>query len=291
MARNNQNRLAAPHPDGDTPPQTTTPSDGTRGDPLSFVVPTEFVDLPSQGVHYDSTHPLHGQDSIEIKFMTAKEEDILTSQTLLEKGIALDRLTDNLIMDKRIRQQSLLTGDKNAILIAARKSGFGEDYETSITCPTCNKADKYVYDLNSAVTTSGLTLEELEDSEIASDGGGTFTITLPKNPVTLEFQLLTGAEERAIANATEERRKKKQPEQVITDQLKLIIVSVNGYTEPALINRFVETMTLVDSRYLRDAYQKVNPNIELKEVFVCNECGHSDEINFPFTADFFWPNR
>ena len=291
MARNNQNRFSAPHPDGDTPPQATAPADDTRGDPLSFVVPTEFVDLPSHGAHYDSTHPLHGQDTIEIKFMTAKEEDILTSQTLLEKGIALDRLTDNLIIDKRIRQHSLLTGDKNAILIAARKSGFGEEYETSVTCPACNKADKYVYDLNSAVVTSGLTLEELEDSEIAGDGSGTFTITLPKNPVTVEFQLLTGAEERAIANAAERRRKRKEPEQIITDQLKLIIVSVNGYKEAALIDRFVESMTLSDSRYLRDAYQKVNPNIELKEVFVCNECAHSDEINFPFTADFFWPNR
>jgi len=285
LARNNPDRFSAPQPD------TTTPVEATRGDPLSFVVPTEFVDLPSHGVYYDPTHPLHGQDTIEIKFMTAKEEDILTSQTLLEKGLALDRLTDNLIMDKRIRQQSLLTGDKNAILIAARKSGFGEDYETSITCPSCNKADKYVYDLNNAVTTSGLALEDLEENEISTDGNGTFTVTLPKNPVTLEFQLLTGAEERAIANAAADRRKRKEPEHVITDQLKLIIVSLNGYTEPELINRFVDSMTLTDSRYLRDAYQKVNPNIELKEVFVCNECGHSDEINFPFTADFFWPGR
>jgi len=291
LARNNQNRFSAPHPDEDTPPQATTTTGTPQGDPLSFVVPTEFVNLPSQGAHYDPAHPLHGQDTIEIKFMTAKEEDILTSQTLLEKGVALDRLTDNLIMDKRIRQQSLLTGDKNAILIAARMSGFGEEYETSITCPTCNKADKYVYDLNTAVVTSGLTLEELEESEIGTDDSGTFTVTLPKNPVVVEFQLLTGAEERAIANAAEQRRKKKEPEQIVTDQLKLIIVSVNGYTDVALIDRFVESMTLSDSRYLRDAYQKVNPNIELKEVFVCNECGHSDEINFPFTADFFWPNR
>jgi hypothetical protein len=290
LARNTKNRLSAQKPDTTPPPQATTTPTG-QGDALSFIVPTEFVDLPSQGAHYDPTHPLHGLDTIEIKFMTAKEEDILTSQTLLEKGLALDRLTDNLIMDKRIRQQSLLTGDKNAILIAARKSGFGTDYETSITCPSCTKTDKYVYDLDNAVTTTGLTLEDMEENDITTEGTGAFKVTLPKNPVEVEFQLLTGAEERAIANAAETRRRKKEPEQMITDQLKLIIVSVNGYTEPALIDRFVDSMTLADSRFLRAAYAKVNPNIELKEVFVCNECGHSDEIIFPFTADFFWPDR
>jgi len=291
LARNNPDRFAAPQPDVDTPPQATTSSETHRGDPLSFVVPTEFVDLPSLGSYYGESHPLHGKDTIEIKFMTAKEEDILTSQSLLEKGVALDRLVANLILDKAVRPQSLLTGDRNAILIAARCSGFGTDYETSITCPVCSSTSKYIYNLENAVSTSGLTLEELEENDIRSSGSGTFMVTLPKNPVEVEFQLLTGAEERAIADAAEKRRRKKEPEQMVTDQLKLIIISVNGYTDAALIDRFVESMTLTDTRYLREIYQKVNPNIELKEVFVCDDCDHSDEFNFPFTTDFFWPNR
>ena len=290
MARNTKDRFSAPNPDTAPPTQNTTTPE-TSSDALSFMVPTEFVDLPTQGTYYDPSHPLHDQTSIEIKFMTAKEEDILTSQSLLEKGVALDRLVDNLILDKRIRQHGLFSGDKSAILIAARKSGYGSDYETSITCPSCEDTDRYVYDLNTTSTHTGLTLEDLEDTTIETHGDGTFTTTLPKNPVAVTFKLLTGAEERALAETAEKRRKRKEPEQLVTDQLKLLIVSINGYDEVALINRFVDTMTLTDARYLREAYQKVNPTIEMKEVFVCNACGHSDEINFPLTADFFWPQR
>ena len=90
---------------------------------LSFVAPTEFVNLPSQGKFYPPEHPLHNKDVVEIKYMTAKHEDILTSQTLLRKGVAIDRLIENLIIDKSIKLDSLLLGDKNAITIAARKTG------------------------------------------------------------------------------------------------------------------------------------------------------------------------
>ena len=123
-------------PDSDPPHQIledrTSPTDT-----LSFVVPTEFVDLPSAGRFYPPSHPLHNKEHVEIKYMTAKEEDILTSQSLLEKGLALDRLISNLLVNKKINVDSLLVGDKSAILIAARSSGYGADYETDVGCPSC----------------------------------------------------------------------------------------------------------------------------------------------------------
>ena len=118
-----------------TPPPQAMQNEGGGG--FSFVVPTEFVELPSQGKFYPQTHPLYGQDSIEIRQMTAKEEDILTSKTLIKKGVALDRVVDNLIVDKRIKQDSLLVGDKNAIIIAMRVSGYGNEYNTRVVCPSC----------------------------------------------------------------------------------------------------------------------------------------------------------
>ena len=290
MPRNNENRMAAPQPDSDTPPQAL--QDNTpHSDPLSFVVPTEFVDLPSAGRFYPPSHPLHNQAHIEIKYMTAKEEDILTSQSLLEKGLALDRLITNLIVDKRINVDSLLIGDKSAILIAARASGYGTDYETDIGCPSCGESQRSVYDLSSVPSHGGAAAEDFEENGVSINEKGNFVTTLPRNPVTIEFRLLTGRDETALLNASSKRRKKNAPDSLITDQLKLMITSINEYTDFELISKFAETMTLADARYLRELYQKVCPNIELKEVFVCNACSYEDDIIFPFTTDFFWPQQ
>jgi hypothetical protein len=293
LPRNNEDRFAAPQPDTAPPPQATqtTPEAPPQSDPLSFVVPTEFVDLPSLGKFYPSTHPLHNQEHVEVRYMTAKEEDILTSQSLLEKGVALDRLITNLLVDKRIKVDSLLVGDKSAILIAARRSGYGDAYETDVTCPACNSSQHSSYDLGVTHTHRGGTEEVEGDEEITLNVNGNFVVTLPTNPVAVEFKLLTGKDEVTLINVAEQRRKKKLPERMVTDQLNLMIVSINDYTDLNLISKFVDTMTLADTKYLRNIYHQVNPNIQLKEVFVCNECDHSDEIIFPFTTDFFWPQR
>ena len=122
---------------GDTTPENTAvpPQVMTQGgeeNPFSFVIPTEFVELPSKGLFYPPNHPLHNQETIEIKQMTAKEEDILTSRSLLKKGVAIERVISSVIMDKRIKPATLLVGDRNAIIIAARISGYGSDYATKI---------------------------------------------------------------------------------------------------------------------------------------------------------------
>ena len=290
MPRNNEDRLTAPQPDTAPLPQATQETH-PQSDPFSFVVPTEFVNLPSLGKFYPPSHPLHNQEHVEVRYMTAKEEDILTSQSLLEKGLALDRLITNLVVDKRVKVDSLLVGDKSAILIAARRSGYGDIYETDITCPLCNNTQHSAYDLGVTHTHRGGAEENELDDEATINVRGNFVVTLPANPVAVEFKLLTGKDEVTLIKVAEQRRKKKLVERMVTDQLNLMIVSINEYTDPSLISKFVDSMTLTDTKYLRNIYQKVNPNIQLKEVFVCNECDHSDEIIFPFTTDFFWPQR
>ena len=106
---------------------------------LDFSTPTELVDLPSKGRFYPEGHPLHGQETVEIKFMTAKDEDILTSPSLLKKGIAIDRLIQNVILNKNINVSTLLSGDKSAIMIASRINGFGAEYKTKVVCPSCEE--------------------------------------------------------------------------------------------------------------------------------------------------------
>ena len=147
--RNNADRLGAPHPDAPEIPDTLF--EDQKPDPLSFITPTEFVPLPSEGLFYTPGHPLSGQDSVEIKFMTAKEEDLLTSRSLIEKGIVLDRLIDSLLVNRQTRSRDLLVCDRNAILIQARASGYGYDYKTTIACRNCGQQDSYEYDLNEAL--------------------------------------------------------------------------------------------------------------------------------------------
>jgi hypothetical protein len=123
--------------------------------PLDFSTPTEFVELPSEGRYYPEDHPLHNESVVEIRHMTAKDEDILTSRALLKKGLALDRFLKNILVDKRIDMDSLYVGDKNAILVGARVTGYGPSYDTQITCPVCATTNKFSFDLDEPDVYSG----------------------------------------------------------------------------------------------------------------------------------------
>ena len=148
MSRNNEERFGA-HGDAGSDPVAAMPN------PLDFVSPTEHVELPSRGRGYPQGHPLHNQETIEIKYMTAKEEDILSSRSLLKKGLAIERLIESVICDKNITARELLVGDRNAILIAARRSAYGNIYNTKVTCPNCTQVTPYDFDLNEATVYEG----------------------------------------------------------------------------------------------------------------------------------------
>jgi hypothetical protein len=272
-------------PDNSGPPPQALQQE-TSG--FSFVVPTEYVELPSRGRFYPEDHPLHGQESIEIKQMTAKEEDILTSRTLLKKGVALDRVIQNLIMDNRINADNVLVGDRNAILIAIRSSAYGNIYTTKVTCPACEASQDYSFDLNEANVFDGSTEET--DLEIVDHGDGTFDTALPSTAVTATFRLLIGRDEKAILKGATNKQKNSY-EKAVTTQLRNMIVAVNGDDSPQACNYLVENIPSIDARQLRMAYKTVAPNIDLNQEFSCGECGHDQDMEVPLTADFFWPDR
>jgi len=285
--RNNPERMGAPAPDAPTIPETV---EEVQADPLSFIVPTEFVALPSRGVFYPEGHLLHNEEAVEIKYMTAKEEDLLTSKSLIEKGLVLDRLIQNLLVNKRIQSRDLLVCDRNAILIAARGSGYGMSYTTQIACRSCSEQDTYEYNLEEALVETPLDNDELSELGVHQTPAGTFVAQIPDSPVEVEFSLLTGHDEKAIMDLTERRRKKKLPESLVTDQLSFMLVSVMGEDDTQLLQRYINTLPLRDSRFLRKVYDAVCPSIELRKEFVCNHCGYEDDVSFPFTVDFFWPD-
>jgi hypothetical protein len=283
LSRNSSRKKAATA-GTDQKPAAADPVLSTGG--FSFSAPTEHVELPSGGQAYAEDHPLHGKDTVEIKYMTAKEEDILTSQNLLKKGLAIERLLESVILDKTINPKSLLVGDRNAILVAARITGFGAEYLTQITCPACTKTSEYEFDLSEAQNKE-VTLPE--DAQVTESG--TYMVQLPVTGVNVELKLLNGNDESKLAALQESKRKNKLPETPLTDMLNAIIVSVNGNTERGVISEFISIVPSRDTRYLRKIYADVTPNIDMTYEFECPNCDTTTDVEVPFTVSFLWPRQ
>ena len=284
MPRNNQDRLG-PQVENTDPPISQS-LEKPFAPPLQFVVPTEFVELPSRGQFYPDGHPLQDVGEVEIKFMTAKEEDILTDKTLLKKGIAIDRLVRSLIINKSISPDSLFVGDRNAILIAARASGYGAEYDTKIICTTCFSHGRHIFNLAEATVKHG---DDFGELEVSRNEKGNIVFLVPKTKVHVECRMLTGFHEKQLIAQRQRAEKQKLPDRTTTNQLMVAIVSVNGHHEKDLIKKFVDTMPIVDSRYIRKAIEICSPDIEIHDFFECDECGAGADMEVPFTADFFWP--
>jgi len=286
--RNNTDRL------GMNPPKAEQEDSAAAAlmQSLSFVVPTEHVDLPSKGNFYPEGHPLCGSDTIEIRYMTAKDEDTLTSRNLLKKGIAVERLLQDIIVDKRISLGQLLIGDKNAIIVSARKTAYGADYNTKITCPSCSKSQSYEFNLDSCGIYEGATEEQITEKGISQTESKTFVFNLPILNVSAEIRLLSGKDEQIMLQKTKEVQENKNAiESTLSDQLRLMIVSINGVIDPKILLQAIPLLPAKDSRYIRDVYQLVSPTVDLDHEFTCSACSYETRLEVPFTSDFFWPKR
>lgn len=276
MSRN-QSRVTANTPS--TPQHAepvVTPAEAQAASPFNFIVPTEVVDLPSKGEYYPPNHPLHGVSTIEIKHMTAKEEDILTSATLLKKGLALDKMLQSIILDKKIKVEDLLIGDKNALLIASRVFGYGADYSVEIQCKNCASTFSTVFDLTELSHT-----EPVEVTALTKTPNNTFTITLPQSNFVVEFKLLTSRDETKMTSVKKGGS---------LNLLKMFTVSVNEQTDPFYIERALEALPILDASVLKKAYAAVMPDVNMKQEVECTDCNESFEMEVPLNAGFFWPD-
>lgn len=291
MSRNNSKRLGGDEghlESADSPVAAVEQPDNSTPQPLSFSVPTEHVQLPSQGRFYPENHPLHGAETIEIKFMTAKEEDILTSPSLMKKNLTIERLLKSVILDKKIDPQHLLIGDRNAIIVATRKTGYGEDYQVKTSCPSCYSANEWHVNLEEMSLQHGGTTQA-EGYSVVDNDDGTFCVTLPKTKVEVTVKLLTGRDEKQISTAAQKRKKHKLEENSLTEQLKAMIVAVNGSRNYRDIENFINFVPAYDSKYLRNAYAKIMPNVDMNDEFECTTCSFEGILEVPLTAEFFWP--
>lgn len=238
-----------------------------------FKLPTETIELPSKGLLYTSDNPL-SSGTIEMKYMTAKEEDILTNQSYIQSGTVLDKLLQSLIVTK-ISYDDLLIGDKNAIMIAARILGYGKDYKFMY------RGEEETVDLTKI---ENAPLHE----EVQKATSNEFAFTLPGSGNIVTFKLLTHSDEKKIEQETKGLTKiNKNSSTTITTRLKHQILSVNGETEKPKIREFVDNYLLAqDSRALRERIKELSPDVDLT---FFPENGNN-RVDIPIGLSFFWPD-
>lgn len=283
--RNNEDRFGTNRNIQDSSgQQLLSNTDNGQSLSLNFIVPTEYIDLPSKGRFYPVEHPLHGKDTIEVKQMTAKEEDILTSRSLLKKGVALDKLIESLLVNKNINPDSLTVEDRNAIIVSARISGYGPEYNTMVTCPSCNTKSKFSFDLSQKLPSS-------EDEEASPDfqlnERGQFQIELPVTKWKVVCRALNGYDEKKIFQSNEVK-KKSLGDSTLVEQFKLLIVSIQGVTDPDTLQTAIMSLPAGDSRFLRKTYSQIVTPLDLKQTFTCSSCEYEADMEVPLSADFFW---
>jgi hypothetical protein len=242
-----------------------------------FSLPTEMVELPSKGLLYPEDSPL-SSGMIEMKYMTAKEEDLLTNQNYIRSGTVIDKLMKSLIVDKTINYKDILIGDKNALMFAARVLSYGKDYE-------------FIYDgIEQTVDLSTLELKYIDEDKVTGRANE-FTFKLPSTDNTVTYKLLTHGDEFNIESeiaGLKKIHKGTSPES--TTRLKRMITSVNGSREVKDIREFVDNYLLArDARALRAEYQEVQPDIIMKAE-VRNQAGGEEDVDIPINLNFFWPD-
>lgn len=254
---------------------------------LGIEIAAEAFELPSRGLVYPLDSVLQKTKGlIEIKAMTANEENILMSRALIKKGTVLTELFKACVLTKGVDVESLLVGDRNALMVAIRVTGYGSDYHVSVQCPSCNTTNNVVVDLTS-LETKYLDIDPIEPGQNA------FAFQLPVTKKNVVFKFLTGKDEEQISAQLEAQRKRGLPDtNLITMRLFHSILSVEGITSRSDIHRFVQFMPARDSLALRQYIDAHEPGPDMSFHFQCSNslCGFEDKIGLPITSEFFWPN-
>ena len=254
--------------------------------PKDMKYPTEVIPLPTKGWFYPEGHVLSSGE-IEIKQMTAKEEDLLANQELIRKGKVLDKLMESVIVNKAIRIDDILIPDKNAIFIAIRRLAYGDEYNVSVTCPQCSTQNKVKIDL------SALAYKTFNFDEYPK-GVNSFSFKLPFSGVTVTYKLLNQIDEQSIdSELAMIKKSNKENTQEITTRMKYVIISLDGNPDKAGIRRFIEEkLSAKDSLALRRHMREHNPDIDMTFDFHCEntDCNYERRMDVPLGASFLFPD-
>ena len=239
--------------------------------------PTDVVDLPSKGLLYPKESAL-SSGKIEIKYMTAKEEDILTSANLIKKGVVIEKLLESLIVDKSVKVNDLLIGDKNAVLIASRILAYGKEYEVEV------EGRKVEVDLTTLK-------DKFIDESIVTNNANEFEFELPATKRKITFKFLTSADEKEIDKEVEGYKKIGDGiGYELTTRLKHQIISIDGDSKKTSVQNFVDNEFLSrDSMAFRNYVNEVMPDVDMTSTYIDDD-GNKKEFTVPMTVSFLWPS-
>ena len=254
-------------------------------DDFNWTVPVESVPLPSNGKIYPQNSGLFNRELVQIKAMTAQEEDILMSRALIKEGTVLTHLINSCLIDKSINSKDLIAGDRNALLVAIRITGYGADYRVEVTCPECNTKQTSAFDL-SDLDIKRLTIEPI------TPGTNQFEYMLPVSKKRVIFKFMTGRDEEEQSTILERRRKAMpdiQIDSIITSRLEFAILSIENVQDRNKTNTFIKSMPALDSRSLRNYISDNEPGIDMTGKFRCSHCSANTQVSLPLGSSFFWP--
>lgn len=246
-----------------------------------FKVPTDIVELPSKGAFYPG-----GKASITIKYLTAEEDNILYSPELIKNNQVLNVLLDSAVMDKDLRPENMLSGDRNYILIQLRKTGFGSEYDPGlkVECENCESTYNPVVDLDRL---------KANMLEVLPDEKGEYSVQLPVTKANIKFRPLRGFDEKRLSKVIDQGQKKGtnlRVSKLITERYLLQIMEVNGNRDKIYIQKFIGFMPTKDSIFFRLYSRNVEPGIDLDYEFECPHCGYKEIHSVPITSKLFYPD-
>jgi hypothetical protein len=261
-----------------TQPQPTQQTAG-------FEFPTQVISLPSEGKVYAESNPL-SKGTLEIKYMTAREEDILADRNLINKGIVLQKLLESVVVQPGVNVDDLVIGDINAVYLATRMLGYGAEYDIEVTDPFSGEKQKVTIDL-SKLQTKDINLDIL-------NAQNRYELTLPVSKKKLIVKLLTHKDEKDInqeIQAMERLTKGKSVGTDVTTRFKYMILDIDGNSDRGFINKFVPNMLAGDTKALRNFFKEISPDMNMTFDFVSEVTGDTEALDIPFGISFFYPSN
>jgi hypothetical protein len=266
---------------GGTPVQTQPQQ--TQQATATFDFPTQVISLPSEGRVYPESNPL-SKGTLEIKYMTAREEDILADRNLINKGIVLQKLLESVVVQPGVNSDDLVVGDINAVYLATRMLGYGPEYDVEVTDPFSGEKQKVTIDLSTIQT------KDIDFSKLNKENR--YELVLPVSKKKLIVRLLTHKDEKDInqeIQALERLTKGKSVGTDVTTRFKYMIVEVDGNSDRGFINKFVPNMLAGDTKALRTFFKEISPDLDMTFQFTSEVTGDVEALSIPFGISFFYP--
>ena len=294
--RNNRKRTGKPTAE----PAPSPAAQITVHPSLSYVVPTEFVDLPSRGKFYSKDNTLKGVQQVEIKYMTAREEDILVNQDYIARGIVLDKLVESILVDRSIVVTDIGDVDKMAILVQARKTGYGTNYQMKLNCDNCKTEQIFNFDLDELVSNALEESNNAPEDILVDEETGTFSFNLPVCKYDVVCRVLNNEDFKYLIELEKQRKKHSLDYNYTIELLRRMIIEIKEpnsnqntipITDPDIISQFLDFMPALDSKKLKITHSSLTPSFRMHQEVPCPACGHEAEREVPFSWAWFWNNE